>query len=379
MREVAVIGVGMIKMGKFPDRMLSSMGREAVMLAMKDAGVERGDIEAAYSGTLHGGSLLGQRIFKDLGMTGMPINNMENACSSGSSALREGWIGVASGLYDMVIAVGSEKLSALGGGTLPLEREDLEVSQGMVMPALYAMRARRYMSDFNGTKEHLAKVVVKSRKNAAMNPLAQFTKPTTVEEVLNSRVVADPITLFQCCPTGDGAGAAVICSLDKARKYTSHPILIKASVLVSGKFEPGFRDMTTPEITVRACRIAYEKAGLGPKDIDVVEVHDAFSIAELLYYEALGFCGRGEALKLIDEGATEIDGRIPVNPSGGLISKGHPVGATGLAQLAEIIWQLRGQAGQRQVKNARVGMTHCTGGGIYGLDHGACSIHILAS
>ena len=379
MREVAVIGVGMIKMGKFPDRMLSSMGREAVLLAMKDAGVERGDIEAAYSGTLHGGSLLGQRIFKDLGMTGMPINNMENACSSGSSALREGWIGVASGLYDMVIAVGSEKLSALGGGTLPLEREDLEVSQGMVMPALYAMRARRYMSDFNGTKEHLAKVVVKSRKNAAMNPLAQFTKPTTVEEVLNSRVVADPITLFQCCPTGDGAGAAVLCSLDKARKYTSHPILIKASVLVSGKFEPGFRDMTTPEITVRACRIAYEKAGLGPKDIGVVEVHDAFSIAELLYYEALGFCGRGEALRLIDEGATNIDGRIPVNPSGGLISKGHPVGATGLAQLAEIIWQLRGQAGKRQVRNAKVGMTHCTGGGIYGLDHGACSIHILAS
>jgi acetyl-CoA acetyltransferase len=379
MREVAVIGVGMIKMGKFPDRMLSSMGREAVLLAMKDAGVERGDIEAAYSATLHGGSLLGQRIFKDLGMTGMPINNMENACSSGSSALREGWIGVASGLYDMVIAVGSEKLSALGGGTLPLEREDLEVSQGMVMPALYAMRARRYLSDFNGTKEHLAKVVVKSRKNAALNPLAQLAKPTTVEEVLNSRVIADPITLFQCCPTGDGAGAAVLCSLDKARKYTSHPILIKASVLVSGKFEPGFRDMTAPEITVRACRIAYEKAGLGPKDVDVVEVHDAFSIAELLYYEALGFCGRGEAIKLIDEGATEINGRIPVNPSGGLISKGHPVGATGLAQLAEIVWQLRGQAGARQVKNAKVGMTHCTGGGIYGLDHGACSIHILAS
>jgi acetyl-CoA acetyltransferase len=377
MREVAVIGVGMIKMGKFPDRMLSSMGREAVLLAMKDAGVERGDIQAGYSGSLHGGSLLGQRIFKDLGMTGMPINNMENACSSGSSALREGWLSIASGLYDMAIAVGSEKLSALGGGTLPLEKEDLEVSQGMVMPALYAMRARRYMADFNATKEHLAKVVVKSRKNASMNPLAQFTQLTTVEEVLKSRVIADPITLFQCCPTGDGAGAAVLCSMDKARKYTSQPVLIKASVLVSGKFEPGFRDMTTPEITVRGSKMAYEMAGLGPKDIDVVEVHDAFSIAELLYYEALGFCGRGDAPKLIDEGATNIDGRIPVNPSGGLISKGHPVGATGLAQLAEIIWQLRGQAGQRQVKNARVGMTHCTGGGIYGLDHGACSIHIL--
>ena len=378
MREVAVIGIGMIKVGKYPERMLSSMGREAVLLAMKDAGVQRSDIQAGYSGTLRGGSLLGQRILKDLGMTGMSINNMENACSSGTSALREGWLCIASGLYDVVIAVGSEKLSALGGGTLPLEKEDLEASQGLVMPALYAMRARRYMADFNATKEHLAKVVVKSRKNASLNPLAQFTQPTTAEAVLNSRMVADPITLFQCCPTGDGAAAAVLCSLDRARKYTSRPIVIKASVLVSGKFEPGFRDMTNPEITVRASKMAYEMAGLGPKDIDVAEVHDAFSIAELLYYEALGFCKHGEATKLIDEGATDIDGRIPVNPSGGLLSKGHPVGATGLAQLAEIVWHLRGQAGQRQVKNAKVGISHCTGGGIYGLDHGAGSIHIVA-
>src|SRR4030067_2232316 len=184
MREVAIIGVGMIKMGKFPDRMLSSMGREAVLLAMKDAGVQRGDIEAAYSGTLHGGSLLGQRIFKDLGMTGMPINNMENACSSGSSALREGWLGIARGLYDMVIAVGSEKLSAMGGGTLPLEKEDLEGSQGMVMPPLSAMRARRYMAEYGATPEHLAKVVVKSRKCGSQNPPAQFNKETTVGEAL---------------------------------------------------------------------------------------------------------------------------------------------------------------------------------------------------
>src|SRR4030043_1261448 len=183
MREVAIIGVGMIKMGKFPDRMLSSMGREAVLLAMKDAGVQRGDIQAAYSGTLHGGSLLGQRIFKELGMTGMPINNMENACSSGSGALREGWLGVGSGLYDMVLAVGSEKLSALGGGTLPLEKEDLEASEGMGMPALYAMPARRYMAEYGTTPVPPAKVVVKSRKCASQNPQAQFNKETTVEEV----------------------------------------------------------------------------------------------------------------------------------------------------------------------------------------------------
>ena len=377
MRDVAVIGVGMIKIRKYPDRMLSAMGREAVVAAIKDAGVGRDDIQACYSGTLKGGSLLGQRILKDLGMTGMPINNMENACSSGSSALREGWLGIASGLYDMVAVVGSEKLSALGGGTLPLEKEDLEVSEGLVMPGLYAMRARRYMVEYGATPEHLAKVVVKSRKNASMNPLAQFTQPTTVEQVLGSRMIADPLTLFQCCPTGDGAAAAILCSADKAGQFTSQPVRIKASILVSGKYEPGFRDMTTPEITVRASKLAYEMAGLGPEDIDVAEVHDAFSIAELLYYEALGFCERGQAPRLLDEGETEIDGRIPVNPSGGLISKGHPVGATGLAQLAEVYWQLKGLAGSRQVGNARVGLIHCTGGGIYGLDHGACSMHIL--
>jgi benzoylsuccinyl-CoA thiolase BbsB subunit len=378
MRDVAVIGVGMTRIGKFPDRMLSAMGREAVLAAIKDAGVPPKEIQAAYSGTLLGGSLLGQRIFKDLGMTGIPISNMENACSSGSSAMREGWLGVASGLYDMVIAVGAEQLSALGGGTLPLAMEDLEVNQGMVMPALYAMRARRYMENYGATAEDLAKVVVKSRRCAAKNPHAQFNKETTVEQVLSSRMIADPLTLFMCCPTGDGAAAVVLCSLDKARKYTSHPILIKGSVLVSGKFTNGFRDMTTPEITVRASKMAYEMAGLGPKDVSLAEVHDAFSIAELLYYEALGFCAPGEAPKLLAEGATDISGRIPVNPSGGLISKGHPTGATGLAQTTEIVMQLRGQAGARQVKNAKVGLTHCTGGGIYGLDHGACSIHVFA-
>jgi acetyl-CoA acetyltransferase len=378
MRDVAVIGVGMIKIGKYPDRLLSSMGKDAVLAAMKDAGVQPKDVQAAYSGSLLGGSLLGQRIFKDLGMVGMPINNMENACSSGSSAMREAWLGIASGLYDVAIAVGLEKLTALGGGVLPMEKEDIEANEGMVMPALYAMRARRYMEDFGAKPEHLAKVVVKSRKCAAKNPYAQFNKETTVEEVLNSRMIADPLTLFQCCPTGDGAAAAVLCSGDKAKKYTTHPIWIKGSVLVSGKFINGFRDMTIPEITIRGSKLAYEMAGVGPEDVDLAEVHDAFSIAELLYYEALGFCKHGEAIQLIEEGATDINGRIPVNPSGGLLSKGHPVGTTGLAQVSEVVWQLRGEAGGRQVKDPKIGLTHCTGGGIYGLDHGACSIHIFS-
>ena len=176
----------------------------------------------------------------------------------------------------------------------------------------------------------------------------------------------------------DGAAAAVLCSKELAQKYADKPVYVKGSVLVSGKYEPGFRDMTIPEVTLRAAKMAYEMAGLSPKDIDVVEVHDAFSIAELIYYEALGFCGRGEAARMIDNGETEIDGKIAVNPSGGLLSKGHPVGATGLAQVSEIVWQLRGEAGDRQVRDAKVGMTHCTGGGISGLDHAACSINIFS-
>jgi len=261
MRDVAVIGVGLTKIGKQPERLLSAIGREAVTMAIKDAGVSPREIQAAYSGSLLGGSLLGQRIFKDLGMAGMPINNMENACSSGTSAMREAWLGIASGLYDVVIAVGSEQMSALGGGTIPLSMEDLENNEGLVMPALYAMRAKRYMNDFGATAEDLAQVVVKSRKCAAKNPHAQMRKETTVEEVLKSRMIADPFTLYQCCPAGDGAAAVVLCTAEKARKYSTQPIWIKGSILVSGKFMNDFRDMTSPEISNRGAKLAYEIGG----------------------------------------------------------------------------------------------------------------------
>ena len=285
---------------------------------------------------------------------------------------------VRSGMHDVVLVIGVEKLSKFGGGTLPLEEEDWEVSQGMVMPALYAMRANRYMHDYGLTREQLAKVSVKNRRNGSLNPDAQMRKEVSVEEVLASRPIADPFTLLQCCPTGDGAAAIVLCSSRVARQYRSNPIHVRASDLTSGKYMPGFRDMTIPEITVRGAKEAYEEASIGPEDVDVAEVHDAFSIAELLYYEAFGFCGRGEAGSFIDRGETEIGGRIAVNPSGGLLAKGHPIGATGAAQIVEIVRQLRSEAGERQVPDAKVGLAHATGGGISGFDHGACSIHIFS-
>jgi benzoylsuccinyl-CoA thiolase BbsB subunit len=378
MRGVSVIGVGMVPFGKYPERRLSDIGWPAVKAAIKDAGLSGKQIQAAYCGTALGGMMSGQRVLGRIGLTGIPISNVENACSSSSSAFRQGVLAVQTGEYDVVLIVGVEKLSKFGGGTLPLEEEDWEVSQGLSMPALYAMRAQRYMHDFGLTREQLAMVSVKNRRHGALNPDAQMRKPVTLEEVLSSRPIADPFTLLQCCPTGDGAAAAVLCATSIAKQFRSNPVQVIASDVTSGKYMTGFRDMTTPEITVRGAAEAYEQASLGPKDIDVAEVHDAFSIAELLYYEAFGFCEHGEAGRFIESGASSFGGQIVVNPSGGLLAKGHPIGATGVAQIVEIVRQLRGEAGQRQVENAKVGLSHATGGGVSGFDHGACSIHIFS-
>ena len=378
MREVAVIGAAMVPFGKFADKTVADIAWPAAKHAIEDAGVPKKDIEAAYCGTALGGMMAGQRVLKQLGITGLPIVNVENACSSSSSAFREAWIAVAAGVYDVALVIGVEKLTKFGGGTLPLEKEDWEVAHGLVMPALYAMRARRYMHEYDLTVEQLAKVSVKARKHGALNPDAQMRKEVTVAEVNAARPVAEPFTLYHCCPSGDGAAAVVIAAADRAKRYGGTPIRVIGSELNSGRYMTGFRDMTTPEITVRGAKESYEKAGIGPEDVDVAEVHDAFTIAELMYYEALGFCAKGEAAKLLEDGETSLGGRIPVNPSGGLLAKGHPIGATGVAQIVEIVRQLRGQCGARQVEGAKVGLTHCTGGGVSGFDHGVCSIHLFA-
>lgn len=378
MRGVSVIGVGMVPFGKYPERKLSDLGWPAVKAAIVDAGIEPRQIQAAYCGTALGGMMSGQRVLGRIGLTGIPIANVENACSSSSTAFRQGVMAIRSGQYDVVLVIGVEKLSKFGGGTLPLEEEDWEVSQGLSMPALYAMRAQRYMHDFGLTREQLALVSVKNRRHGSLNPDAQMRKPVSLDEVLSSRMIAEPFTLLQCCPTGDGAAAAVLCATSIAKQFRSDQIQVIASDVTSGKYLTGFRDMTIPEITVRGAKEAYEESGVGPRDIDVAEVHDAFSIAELLYYEAFGFCERGAAGEFIESGASTFGGDIVVNPSGGLLAKGHPVGATGAAQVVEVVRQLRGEAGARQVEGAKVGLTHATGGGVSGFDHGACSIHILA-
>jgi len=378
MREVCVIGTGLVAFGKYPNKTLAEIGWPAVKEAIVESGVPPKSIDAVYCGSALGGMLSGQRVMKSLGLTGMSIINIENACSSSSSALAEAWTAVSSGRHDVVVVVGVEKLTKFGGGTLPLENEDWEVNQGMVMPALYAMRAQRYMHEYGLTARQLGEVSVKAHEHGALNPNAQIRKRVSIEEVMASRPVADPFTLWHCCPTGDGAAALVIASADVARQHKANPVRVTASEVTSGLYTNGYRDMTWAELTARGAKEAYEMAGVGPDDIDVAEIHDAFTIAELMYYEAFGFCERGYAYALLSSGATSLGGDICVNPSGGLLSRGHPVGATGAAQAVEIVRQLEGRSGAHQVEGARVGLAHATGGGIAGLDHGACSIHIFA-
>ncbi len=379
MTLATIAGVGMTKFGKQAERTIEEIGREALTRAMKDAGVARDGIDEVFCGSSYGGPLIGQRILRDLGMTGIPITNVENACSSGAAALREACWAVKAGRAETIAVLGVEKLTRFGGGTLPLEPTDIEVNLGNVMPAVYAMRARRYMSETGATARHLAMIAVKAHEYGARNPNAQFQNRITIDDVMRSRMVADPLTLYMCCPTGDGAAAVIVTSERRARQLGARPVRIEASVLQSGLYKTGFRDMGSSELTERTSRLAYEMAGIGPQDVSVAEVHDAFASAELMYYEALGLCGKGEGAAFIERGDSGPGGRQPVNPSGGLACRGHPVGATGVAQIVEAVWQLRGEAGERQAPGARVALTHCTGGGISGLDHGACAVHVLAS
>ncbi|APU16483.1 MULTISPECIES: thiolase family protein [Actinoalloteichus] len=377
MRDSFIVGAGMIPMGRHRESSYPGLAVPAVLDALESAGLRRAEIGAVYCGHAFGGMLTGQRIVKEIGIGGIPVTNVDNACSGGATALHEAHRAVADGHHEVVLVIGVDKLTQFGGGTLPLVTEDWEVQQGMVMPALYAMRARRYLHERDASVEDLASVSVKARRHGVANPYAQFRAEVTVEQVLAARPIADPLTLLQCCPTGDGAAAVLVVS-DAVRRRLGGPALrIAASVLHSGQVIGGFRDMLRPEITFESAREAYEQAGVSPRDIDVVELHDAFSIAELVYYEALGLCPVGESTGFLRSGATTYGGEVVVNPSGGLLAKGHPVGASGVAQVVEVFWHLTGTAGTRQVDGARLGLTHVTGGGISGLDHGACTVHIF--
>ena len=380
MRDVFIGGVGMTLFGKHPDRSLRDLGREACLNTIRESGINPKEIEAGYCGNalapvLQGETGVGQNVLWEIGINRVPIVNIENACASGSTALREGWMAVAGGFYNMVMVVGVEKAVMPKGTMLNVGAAELETRLGDVFPGYFALVAQKHMERYGTTREQLAQVSVKNHLSGILNPYAQFRKEFSLDEVLNSPMIADPLTLYSCCPNSDGAAAVILCSKEKARNLDISPVKITASVLTTGTYE-NRQDITCWEVEKQAAKEAYNMASLGPEDLDVVEVHDAFTICEIVHYEDLGLCPPGEGGRLLDEGATELGGRIPVNPSGGLLSKGHPVGASGVGQVVEIAWHLRRQAGERQVENARVGLAQIMGGSKEA-DTRACTVHIL--
>jgi benzoylsuccinyl-CoA thiolase BbsB subunit len=379
MREVAILGVGQSVFGKLPHRSVAELGREAVSAAIADAGIKPKEIQFAYSSRLFDAMVTSQTILKEVGVTALEMFNVENACAGGSTAVRGVWKDIASGLYDIGLAIGAESMttSPIAGKLIPPAKNDLEGHLGMTMPTYFALLARRQMEERGATREDFAQVSVKNHHHGCLNPKAQYKKEFTIEEVLNSRMICDPITLLQCCPNTDGAAAVIMCSMSAVRRFTTDPVKVAASVILSGDYTFRQADITSSPLGTQSAKMAYEMAGLGPEDIDVVELHDAFAPEEILRYEDLGLCALGEGISLLRSGATEVGGKTPVNPSGGLLALGHPLSASGVRVIAEITLHLRGQAGQRQTSNARVGLAHMLGGVVAGLEAGACGIHIL--
>ncbi len=412
MRDVAVVGAGMTKFGKFLDRNMKDLAGEAVKGALNSAGVDKSKLEAAVVGNATAGLITGQEmirgqvVLREIGIGGIPIINTENACASSSTAFHLAWLYVASGMYDIALAVGMEKLyhedkrrsfQAIGAavdvewvqqmqaqmkasrgdgdgarGDMPAPEEGAGEKRSMFMD-FYAAFARQHMAKYGTTKEQFARVAVKNHFHGSLNPHAQYREVYSLEDVLASPPVAEPLTRLMCSPIGDGAAAVVLCSAEKAKQFTSKPVYVRASCLGSGSDrQPG-----DPDLTQRIVQQAYNQAGVGPEDLSVIELHDASAPAELVLYEELGLCAPGEGGKLIDSKATYFDGPMPVNTSGGLISKGHPIGATGVAQIYEIFAQLRGEAGQRQVRNPKVGMTE-NGGGMVKGEAAALAVHIFS-
>lgn len=379
MQDIYITGGAMTRFGRHPGILAPELAQQAILKAMDDAQVSTDDIQAVYCANVLGGMILGQLVVRDLGFKGIPVYNVENACASGATGVHLARHALMAQQYDTVLVFGIEQLTALGGGTIPLQRNDhkteLYARSGMVLPAVYAMRGTRFLHERDAKPADLAQIAVKNRGNGSLNEYAQQRTAVTLEEVLSSRMVADPLTLLQCCPSQVDGAAAVVLS-NRAGK-AGRPVKVLSSVVVSGIREEAHDDILDAEITARAARLAYEQAGVGPDTVNVVELHDAFTIAELLYYEALQLAPRGDAVALLKSGATKLGGRVPVNPSGGLLAKGHPLGATGIAQMVEVMWHLQGRAGARQVEGARIGLTQCTGGGIAGVDHAASSVHLL--
>jgi acetyl-CoA acyltransferase len=387
MRKVTILGTGMTKFGKDLDSSLKTLSHEAITKCLSDANISKDKIEAAYVGNSVAGLITGQEtirgqvMLRESGIGGIPIFNTENACASSSTAFHLAWLGIASGMYECVLVTGVEKMTHEDRTKTFLAFEsglDVETitssskqSTHSIFMEVYAEKAKVYMEKYGVTKEHLARIAAKNHTNGSLNPYAQKNIPMTYEDVLNDEIIVTPFTKAMCSPISDGGAAIILCSENFARKHTTNLVYVSGSIVNSTSIN---QDSNVIEITSKK---AYSQAGISPEELDVIEVHDATASAELIAYEQIGLCGIGEGKLLVEEGVTNIEGVKPVNPSGGLESKGHPIGATGLGQIIEITWQLQGRAGKHQINGKpRIGIAQNAGGHL-GNENAACTITIL--
>jgi acetyl-CoA C-acetyltransferase len=365
--KVAVVGVGCTKFGERYESSYEDLICDAAFAAYDDAGIDPDDIEAAYLGTYMqgpGGGKAAVSLADALKLYGRPITRVENYCATGTDAFRNACMTVASGVHDVVLVVGAEKLKDRGGRGLPRFGHPL-LARGNSAPGLFALAATRYMHEFGMGRETLAKVAVKNHYNGARNEKAHLRSEITEEQVLSAPIIASPFGLFDCCPTTDGAAAAIVCRADLATRFRPQPVYVKAAALAveTGRpfFDPTF-DYLGFRSTQKAAAAAYAMAGIAPSDVSFAEVHDCFTWTEISNIEDLGFCRKGEGPTLVEEGRTALGGDIPINTSGGLKSFGHPIGASGVRMIYECVTQLRGEAGERQVKSPQLGLAHNVGG-----------------
>ncbi len=383
MRDVSIAGVGSTSFGKLEDYDIVALATEACRAALADSGIPRERVQALYIGNFIGERIADQGVLapivaRRLGLDGIPATKVEAACASGGIALRHGYLLVAAEIHGVVLVAGVEKMSSVPTGdvTAALSTagdESIEMRTGLTFPGAFAMIMQAHMARYGTSREQIASVSIKNHGNGATNPKAQFQKPTDMDEVLSSRFVAEPLRLFDCPPISDGSAAAVVCTAEIAREFSDHGVRILGSGQGSGPTAlTGMDDLTTFPATVRAADEAFTQAGMGPADVDVAEVHDCFTIAEIVATEDLGLVPRGAGGQAVAAGETALDGRLPVNPSGGLIAKGHPVGASGVGQMYELVQQLRGTAAN-QVAKADIGLAHNLGG-----SGAAATVHVLA-
>ncbi|MBC9734311.1 thiolase family protein [Nocardioides marmotae] len=374
--SVWITGAGTSSFGKQPTLSPAELAWQAIGEALEDEGrrEERPGLDAVFVGSVFGEPGVAMRVLQGYAITGVPIVTVENACASGTSALHEAAVALASGRYERVLVLGVEQMTPLFKGPIIPQQTDTEGRTGLAMPSMYAMEASRWLHDGRVTLEQLAAVSVKNHRHALHNSRAQYRGDYTIAQVLDSPMISDPLTLLQCSPISDGAAAVVLSRTSRSPRDVE---LVATAQRAGGPWDHRSADVWGYRLIHDTARAAYDAAGLGPADVDLAEVHDAFTIGELTTTEALGLAGEGEAGPRAASGASALGGDLPINPSGGLLSRGHPLGATGVAQVAEIVWQLRGDAGGRQVEGARVGLVETMGGGVSGVDGNACVVALL--